>query len=350
MDRLSDLLLEWEDRRDRGDPVGPGDLCPDDPALAARLAERIRPLEAWHRLVGVAAPSPAPPLPARIGKYEVRGVLGRGGMGVVYHGWDPVLRRAAAVKMIRPHLPGVAEAARLEHRFGREGRVLAGLKHPNIVAVYDAGVHDGQPYLALEYVPGGTLADHRAELTAAGPAAVGPLVEKVARAVQFAHDRDIIHRDLKPGNILLAADGEPLVADFGLAKLLTPDDPPTPAWGDTPPVSAAETTVTGQRPGTPGYMAPELADLRAGPAGAAADVWGLGVILYELLTGRKPYPGSVIGRPPAVGGPTAAHRRLGGVAARCLEPDPGRRVASAGAVADAVRRALRPRWMVWRWR
>jgi hypothetical protein len=352
MDRLADLLLEWEERQSRGDPAGPDELCPDDPALASRLAEQVRMLQACDRLLGFGPPAPPadPPLPDRIGKYEIRCFLGGGGMGWVYHGWDPALNRPAAVKVIRPNLPGEAPAVRLAARFRREGRLLAGLKHPNIVAVYDAGVQDGRPYLAMEFVPGGTLADRRAMLTAAGPAAIAPVVEKVARAVQAAHDRGVLHRDLKPGNILMSADDEPLVADFGLAKLLTPDDPPSTAGEDTPPgPAAAEATLTaGPQPGTPGYMAPEQAD-PLGSAAPTADVYALGVILHELLTGTRPFPATGrVGPAPPVTGPTPAHRRLGAVAARCLEADAGRRYASAGAVADAVRRAARPPRR-WRW-
>ena len=269
-------------------------------------------------------------------------------MGEVYHGWDPALNRPAAVKMIRPHLPGEAAGSRLTDRFRREGRLLAGLKHPNIVAVYDAGVHDGRPYLAMEFVPGGSLADRKAALTAAGPAAIAPVVEKVARGVHAAHARGVMHRDLKPGNILMSADDEPLVADFGLAKLFAPDDPPATAAEDTPlgPVTDDATVTAGPQPGTPGYMAPEQA-APGGAAGPAADVYALGVILYELLTGARPFPPTgPTGPAPPVTGPTAAHRRLGAVAARCLEADAGCRYDSAAAVADAVRRAARPprRW------
>ncbi len=358
MDRLGELLLEWEERRDRGDPATPESLCPDDAALATELAEQVRLLEAFDRLMGRGGPSADPPAaPLRVGKYEVREVLGRGGMGVVYGGWDPALRRPVAVKMIRPQFVDGATGYRLAARFAHEGRVLAQLKHPNVVSVYDAGVHGGQPFLAMEYVPGGSLAAHRGRLTAAGPGAVVPLVEKIARAVQFAHDRGVLHRDLKPANILLGPGDEPLVADFGLAKLLDPggagDDPPGLAGDGATTTGSAVATAGGFQPGTPGYMAPEQLDPAVGPVGPEADVWAIGVILHELLTGRKPTAPTPAARPrtprpgpaeaPGSGKRSAELRDLLSIADRCLAPRPLDRYRSAGEVATALAEHTRTR-------
>jgi serine/threonine protein kinase len=346
MDRLGDLLLEWEDRRDRGEPVSPASLCPDDPALAAELAERARLLQAFENLLGDSSDPETRgterPDPERIGKYEIRCVLGRGGMGVVYRGWDPALRRPVAVKTIR-----FLHALRVE-RFEREGHVLAQLKHPNIVGVYEAGTHAGEPFLAMEYVSGGSLADHKERLTTAGPAAIVRLGEKVARAVQFAHDRGVLHRDLKPANILLGPADEPLVADFGLAKMRDPEPgPAAPADAETVPDGGLAALTGTAQPGTPAYMAPEQFDPSVGPVGPvgpATDVWALGVILYEVATGERPFKGADyaelargVRRAPDFSkfrGRRA--RRLAAVIARCLQPEPGQRYGSAGELASAL--------------
>jgi hypothetical protein len=349
MDRLDDLLLEWEDRRAAGRPATPEELCPDDPALWSTLASRIRLLEQFDRLLTTAPVGPAPPrdpVPARIGKYLVRGELGGGGMGVVYDGWDPALGRRVAVKVIHPHLAALS-GGRAVDRFRQEWQALGRLKHPNIVGVYDAGEDAGRPYLAMEYVPGGTAADHRVRLTAAGPRAVVPLVEKVARAVEAAHRRGVLHRDLKPANVLLGDGDEPLVADFGLARLAAgdgpgPGRPADPAADTTPDEVAALTTAGGPAPGTPPYMAPEQFDPAFGPVGRSADIWALGVILYELLAGRRPFPGparddyrrQVTGEPaPPLRG---VGRRPAAVVGKCLEKNPARRFRSVGELADAL--------------
>jgi predicted Ser/Thr protein kinase len=356
MDPLDELLLDWEERRDRGEPVSPETLCPDNPALAAELSRRIRLIQAFDDLAcEISSPAtacPEPPAPARVGKYEVRGLLGRGGMGVVYLGWDPALRREVAVKLIRSPLTSTA-------RFEREGRALAQLKHPNIVGVYEAGTHAGRPYLAMEYVSGGSLTDHSERITAAGAHAVARLVERVARAVQYAHSEGVLHRDLKPANILLGPADEPLVADFGLAKLQDPETGPLSAPTDAETVNdnptAALTDTT--QPGTPAYMAPEQFDPALGAIGPAADIWALGVILYELTAGKRPFDGTEL--------PTLArqvctppdfsvyrgrwNQRLAAVIARCFQVQPERRYHSTGELADALSRLTRSRRR-WVWR
>src|SRR5262245_9336946 len=145
MGRLDDLLLEWEDRQGRGEPATPEMLCPDDATVRLALTEQIRLLRAFDALVAP-APEPMPAVPDRIGKYEVRGILGAGGMGVVYEAWDPALARRVAIKMIHPRHRAL-HGTRAVDRFVREGQALARLRHANIVDVYEAGLHDGSPYL-----------------------------------------------------------------------------------------------------------------------------------------------------------------------------------------------------------
>jgi WD40 repeat protein/tRNA A-37 threonylcarbamoyl transferase component Bud32 len=204
--------------------------------------------------------------------YEVLGELGIGGMGVVYKARQLSLNRLVALKMI---LAGERATRKQLLRFGVEAETVARLAHPNIVQIYEIGSCAGKPYLALEYLPGGTLAEKLAGQPLPAPAAAA-LVEVFARAMQHAHDQGVIHRDLKPANVLLAADGSPKVADFGMARLQGTDIP---------------LTKTGAVIGTPAYMAPEQVRGRSAEAGPAVDVYALGAILYECLTGRPPFFG-----------------------------------------------------------
>ena len=193
-------------------------------------------------------------------------------MGVVYEAWQVSLNRRVAIKMI---LAG--DHAGRDHlaRFRTEAEAVARLQHPHIVQIHEVGEHDGRPYLVLEYVDGGSLADQLAgQPQAAKPAA--RLVETLARAVHYAHEQGVVHRDLKPANVLLTADGTPKIADFGLAKCLDLDAGAT-----------GSTTVIG----TPSYMAPEQAMGQGRTVGPAADVYALGAILYQMLTGRPPLVG-----------------------------------------------------------
>ncbi|MDB5313364.1 MAG: serine/threonine protein kinase [Gemmataceae bacterium] len=189
-------------------------------------------------------------------------------MGVVYLARQTALNRPVALKMIL----GVGRASALDlARFLAEAETAAAIDHPHVVRVYDFGQHAGRPYLAMEYLPRGTLADRvRAGRLPARSAA--ELVERIARGVSAAHSQGVVHRDLKPGNILFDDQGGPKVADFGLAKQ-----------------GQSDLTQTQVVMGTPAYMAPEQAGGRSKFAGPQADVWALGVILYECLTGTRPF-------------------------------------------------------------
>ncbi len=358
---LEELLLDWEQRRELGEASAVETLRMADPTDQAELQRRARMLEACDRLLfgpETAGERPAKPevLPERIGPYEIRGELGRGGMGVVYAGWDPILQRGVALKVLRPLAPWAStqERERLARRFEQEAQVLAQLKHPHIVPVYAATVSDGNTTLVMEQVTGGSLEQHRERLASAGPDAVAAFLEKVCRAVHRAHESGVLHRDLKPGNILLDEAGEPRVSDFGLAKLSTEAEPENVPNGkpasDKPTAWDAFTAMTlpGQQAGTPAYMAPEQFDPLLGRVGRGTDVWALGVVLYELLTGVKPFRGktwmelSAAVRearpvPPRQLQPRLP-RRLEAIALRCLAREPGARYPTAAALAEALLR------------
>ncbi len=276
------------------------------------------------------ASTPAAP-PITVPGYEVLGELGRGGMGVVYKARHTSLKRLVALKMILagPHA-GAAELG----RFRTEVEAVARLQHPNVVQIYEVGEHEGRPFFSLEFVDGGTLAD-RLDGRPQPPEASARLIETLARAVHCAHEHGIVHRDLKPANVLLTADGTPKVTDFGLAKCLD---------------GGGTQTQTGAIMGTPSYMAPEQAGGHSRQVGPATDVYALGAILYELLTGRPPFlAGATLDvalqvleqepEPPRVLNP-AVDRSLEAVCLKCLQKDPGRRYPGARDLADDLRRYL----------
>ena len=202
--------------------------------------------------------------------YEVIRELGRGGMGVVYLAWQAGLGRLVAVKMIRS-----GELARPldRSRLRAEAEAVARLDHPNLVRIYEIGECDGHPFFTMEYVDGGRLAD-TLRGTPMSPGRAAALAETLAHASQSAHERGVVHRDLTPNNVMIASDGQPKIVDFGLSKLI---------------VGGAGATLTGEILGTASYMAPEQAGGRSKDVGPAADVYALGAILYEMLTGRPPF-------------------------------------------------------------
>ncbi len=207
-----------------------------------------------------------------IDRYHILEQIGEGGMAVVYKAYDTRLEREVAIKIIRKEAFPPEALDRIFKRFEREAKALARLAHPNIVKVHDYGEYEGSPYLVMEYQPGGTL---KSMLGKPHPwNVVSKLMIPVANAFGYAHDKGILHRDVKPSNILITENSEPMLTDFGIAKLLEMSD------GQT-------LTGTGLGVGTPEYMAPEQG--LGKEVDARADVYSLGVVLYELVTGRKPY-------------------------------------------------------------
>jgi serine/threonine protein kinase len=267
-------------------------------------------------------------LPNVIG-YEILGVLGRGGMGVVYQARQLKLKRPVALKMI---LAGDAASGQERERFRIEAEAVARLQHPHIVQIYEVGEQDGRPFFSLEYVDGGSLAG-KLQGSPQPPLAAAKLVESLARAIHAAHQHGVVHRDLKPANVLLTATGVPKITDFGLAKQLDSD---------------TDHTRTGAILGTPSYMAPEQAAGKMRDVGPAADVYALGAILYEMLTGRPPFRGEtpietihqVRSDEPVP--PTRLQPRLPRdvevICLKCLEKEPRKRYLAALDLAEDLRR------------
>jgi serine/threonine-protein kinase len=261
--------------------------------------------------------------------YEILGELGRGGMGVVYQARQTRLNRLVALKMI---LAGGHAGEQDLARFKIEADAIARLQHPHIVQIYDIGEQGGLPYFSLEYCPGGSLAS-KLDGTPWPARQAARLVETLARATHAAHQAGIIHRDLKPANVLLTADGTPKITDFGLAKRLD---------------QSQQQTASGAIVGTPSYMAPEQAGGRRRDIGPQTDVYALGAVLYELITGRPPFRAATAletlvqvveqeAAPPRLLNP-ALDRDLQTICLKCLEKDPRRRYASAAELADDLGR------------
>jgi WD40 repeat protein/tRNA A-37 threonylcarbamoyl transferase component Bud32 len=334
--RLQELLRQWQQSREKGKPLAPEELCRDCPELLPELRRHLRPNEAaepatssFHssgpQSASPAGPRDYPPVPG----YEIVGELGRGGMGVVYKARQLKLNRLVALKMI---LAGGHVGDDQMARFRREAEAVAQLQHPGIVQIYEVGEQDGLPFFSLELIEGGSLADKLAGMPLP-PGEAAALLEPLARAVQAAHERGIIHRDLKPANVLLTAAGAPKVTDFGLAKRVE---------------VGGNLTATGAVLGTPSYMAPEQASGDGRRVGPAADVYALGALLYECLTGRPPFQGptpvdtllQVVSEepvPPSRLQPKVP-RDLETICLKCLHKDPARRYESAAAVADDLAR------------
>ncbi|PYJ56810.1 MAG: hypothetical protein DME82_03850 [Verrucomicrobia bacterium] len=285
-----------------------------------------------------------------LGNYQILEEIGRGGMGVIYRARQRHSRRVVALKRI---LSCHADSQETLMRFRREAQAAANLDHPNVLPIYEVSESEGLPFFSMKFAGGGSLLEAVPMLRREPRRAVA-LMAKVARAVQYAHVQGILHRDLKPGNILLDGGGEPLVSDFGLAKWLQPN---------------SDLTRTPSIFGTPGYIAPEQVNGSNGNLTPAADVYGLGAVLFHLLTGRPPFTGEhalkVIQQASEKPAPKlrsvapALDRDLETICAKCLEHEPQARYRSAGDLAEdlerwlhghsIVARPVSPPVRLWRW-
>ncbi|MGE3240447.1 MAG: serine/threonine-protein kinase [Pirellulales bacterium] len=317
-----DVTVDYSLARDTSEVPGPtiGDATFEARARAAAQAEAAAPTDKKSRT------------PKRIAAYEILAEIGRGGMGVVYQAQDLRLKRAVALKVI---LAG-GHAGEVElARFQIEAESVARLNHQNFVQIYEVGSDDGLPFLALEYCPGGSLED-RLEGSPLATRDAAELVAKLADAMDHAHRAGVIHRDLKPGNVLFDENGEPKITDFGLAKKVDEDD---------------SHTRTVSVMGSIGYMSPEQASGRTRDATASVDIYALGAMLYRLLAGKTPFEGAstveslqlvIHGVPvPIRRLRPSCPRDLETICLKCLEKSPAARYASAGALADDLRRFLR---------
>lgn len=330
--RLKEIFLA---ARDLGDPAQRaaylGEICGEDTTLRGRVermlaADQVEDafLEPAESAAGAEVPLRSGDTVGYFGDYVLLDEIARGASGVVFRARQVSLGRTVALKMLRdrPELATTAEADRLR----AEAAATAALDHANIVPIYEIGVHAGQPFLSMKFVAGGTLQFRMAEFHADTRRAV-QLLAKVARAVHHAHCHGILHRDLKPGNILLDEEGEPHVTDFGLARRL-----------DAP----SHLTLTGQIVGTPHYMAPEQATGGGRDLTPGADIYALGAVLYEMLSGRKVFAGDdvialllqVTETEPAP--LPMVDRNLAAVVMKCLRKQPVQRYGTAEELAEEL--------------
>jgi tetratricopeptide (TPR) repeat protein len=317
----------------------PEEACHDCPELLGEVRQSLREIRSVEAQVDALFPpshgrrsgqvsNKLPEIPG----YTVEVILGRGGVGVVYKARHLKLGRPVAIKML---LSGAHASPPELMRFMREAQAIATLVHANIVQVHDVGELDGQPYYTMEFVEGGSLAQRLAGVPQPADQAAA-LVATLAEAIHTAHQGGIVHRDLKPGNVLLTLDGTPKISDFGLARYFDYD---------------GSLTITGFRAGTPSYMAPEQAAGKTSAIGPPSDVYSLGAILYEMLTGRPPFQGESTAEterqlltqepvPPSRLNPRVP-RDLQTICLKCLNKDPLRRYPTAAALAEDIHRFQR---------
>jgi serine/threonine-protein kinase len=328
--QLAVLLAELSDQVRRGEMPDVAAAERQHPSLAGELRElwaAVLLAEGMHW----SKQEPSPPAssetaapPSILGDYELLDEIGRGGMGIVYRARQKSLGRIVALKMARRDSTSNVELA----RFRAEALAAARLQHPHIVPVHEVGEADGRTFFSMQYVEGETLAKRLARGPLAGPDAAG-IVAPMARAIDHAHRQGILHRDIKPSNVLIDNQGQPHITDFGLAKQ----------------VEAAETlTQSGAIIGTPAYMPPEQAAGSRGPLGPASDVYSLGAVLYECLTGRPPFQGAtaldtllmVLEQEPVPPRIINRHadRTLEMICLKCLQKPAGLRYQSAADLAD----------------
>src|SRR5438132_3328513 len=316
----------------------PPELVAGGDSSAVALAKADDPRHT-NKLVGDALPTPlnkktaqAAELLGELGDYELLEEIGRGGQGVVFRARQKSLNRTVALKVIS--LGQWASKAHLK-RFRLEAEAAARLEHPGIVPIHEVGERDGQCYFSMKFIEGGQL-DEVARREPMPIRGAVELIAKVARTVHYAHEHGILHREIKPGNILLDKNGEPHLTDFGLARLVE-----------------AESTITGtlEAMGTPSYMAPEQATGETTKLSKATDVYGLGAVFYQLLTGHPPFAGGTTyetikllletdPRQPRLLNPKI-DRDLSTICLKCLEKDPQRRYSSALALAEDLEHWLK---------
>lgn len=342
---LDTLAAHYLEGMGRGQPPDRQTLLERHPDLAAELSEFFADQDTLYelttplRFVARAsrlcyAETLAGGAPRAFGAYELLAEIGRGGMGVVYRARQKQPQRLVALKLLRPDV----SATDLQ-RFRTEAEAAASLDHPNMVPIYEVGEVAGQPYFSMKLIEGESLAEELREQrprdTQEKQRNAAQLVATVARAVHHAHQRGVLHRDLKPANIVVDSTGRPYVTDFGLAKRLD---------------IARELTHTDAIIGTPGYMAPEQTQGRKGSVTIAADVYGLGAILYALLSGKAPFAGDTVletleqvrySEPePLRSGHSLVDGDLQTICLKCLEKEPARRYDSAETLANDLERWL----------